>query len=92
MFTHRYKHWGQHQKLNEPLSLADIQDGQTVIAISIFGGKMVTKRLADLGLTSGTEIKVIGRTLFSGPIQIEVRNSRLALGKGLALKIIVKVK
>lgn len=92
MFTHRHKHWRQHQKLNESLSLADIQDGQTVIVISISGGKMMTKRLADLGMTSGTEIKVIGRTMFSGPIQIEVCNSRLALGKGLASKIIVKVK
>ncbi len=28
-------------------------------------GKMLTKRLADLGLTPGTEIMVIGRTCYS---------------------------
>jgi Fe2+ transport system protein FeoA len=52
----------------------------------------LTKRLADLGLASGTEVKVIGRTLFSGPIQIEVRGSRLVIGAGLASKIIVEFK
>ena len=53
-------------------SLIDIQDGATAIIISITGGKMITKRLADLGLKSGTQIKVIRRTWFSGPVQIEV--------------------
>jgi ferrous iron transport protein A len=73
-------------------SLIDMKDGQAGIIISILGGRRVTKRLADLGLTSGTEIKVLRRTLFSGPIQIEVCNSRLVLGRGLALKILVELK
>jgi ferrous iron transport protein A len=71
------------------MSLTDIKDGQSGIIVSVLGGKMLTKRLADLGLTTGTEIKVIGRTLFSGPIQIEVSGSRLVIGQGLASKIIV---
>jgi len=73
-------------------SLIDIEDGATAIIISITGGKMITKRLADLGLKSGTQIKVIRRTWFSGPVQIEVCGSRLVLGRGLASKIIVESK
>jgi len=73
-------------------SLADIKEGQTAIVVSIHGGRTLTKRLADLGLTSGSEIKVIGKTLFSGPVQIEVCDSRLALGRGLASKIMVALK
>ena len=73
-------------------SLIDVKDGQIGIVISILGGKILTKRLADLGLASGTEVKVIGRTLFSGPIQIEVSGSRLVIGAGLASKIIVEFK
>jgi len=74
------------------VSLVDLNDGQTGTILSIVGGRILTKRLADLGLTSGTEIKVIGRTLFSGPLQIEVSGSRLVLGRGLAAKIIVEIK
>jgi ferrous iron transport protein A len=74
------------------MSLTEIKDGQTGTIVSVLGGKMLTKRLADLGMTSGTEIKVIGRTLFSGPVQIEVNGSRLVIGKGLASKIIVELK
>jgi Fe2+ transport system protein FeoA len=72
--------------------LTDLEDGQTGIIVSIHGGKTLTKRLADLGLRSGAGIKVIGRALFSGPVQIEVCGSRLALGRGLASKIIVALK
>ncbi|MCE5346777.1 MAG: ferrous iron transport protein A [Bacteroidales bacterium] len=73
-------------------SLADIKDGQSGIIVSILGGRILTKRLSDLGLNSGTEVKIIGRTLFSGPIQIEVSGSRLVIGEGLASKIIVQPK
>lgn len=74
------------------LSVTDLEDEQTGIIITILGGKNASKRLADLGLTPGTEIKVVGRTLFSGPMQIEVCGSKLVLGRGLASKIMVKLK
>ncbi|NMC37439.1 MAG: ferrous iron transport protein A [Bacteroidales bacterium] len=69
--------------------LTDLDDGQTGTIISVVGGRNLTKRLADLGLTAGTRIRVIRRTLFSGPVQIEVAGSRLVLGRGLASKIMV---
>ncbi len=76
-------------KKRDKISLSELEDGQSGIIVSIIGGRGMTKRLADLGLTTGTMIKVIRRTLFSGPVQIEVCGSRLVLGRGLALKIIV---
>ena len=69
------------------MSLIEVEDGQTGIIVSVVGGKNLTKRLADLGLVSGTEIKVIRKALFSGPLQVEVSGSRLVLGRGLASKI-----
>lgn len=73
-------------------SLTELEDGQTAVIVSVLGGKMLTKRLADLGITSGTEIKIIRKTLFSGPVQVEVAGSRLVLGWGLASKIIAEMK
>ena len=77
---------------NNETSLTELEDGQTAIIVLVLGGRILTKRLADLGLTSGTAIKVIRRTLFSGPVQIEVSGSRLVLGRGLASKIFVVLK
>jgi len=71
--------------------LTDLEDGQAGIIVSIAGGKRASKRLADLGLNPGAGIKVVGRILFSGPVQIEVCGSKLVLGRGLASKILVEL-
>jgi Fe2+ transport system protein FeoA len=79
-------------KKGKILKLIDLEEGQRGLIISIDGGKMLTKRLADLGLTSGTEITILRRTLFSGPVQVKAFGSRLVLGRGLASKILVELK
>lgn len=54
------------------------------------GGRGVMKRLLDLGLTKGCTFKVVqGST--QGPILVEVRGTRIALGHGLARRVIVEV-
>jgi ferrous iron transport protein A len=54
------------------------------------GGRGIMKRLLDLGLTKGCTFKVVqGST--RGPILVEVRGTRIALGQGLARRVIVEV-
>jgi len=91
MFMHRHNRHESFRR-KEAARLIDMEGGQEGIIISVLGGKNITKRLADLGLTAGTEIKIIGSTLFSGPVQVEVSGSRLVLGRGLASKITVEMK
>jgi ferrous iron transport protein A len=78
-------------KIKEEKYLSELKDGQRGVIISVDGGKMVVKRLADLGLNSGTEIRVLRMTWFSGPVQIEACGSRLVLGRGLASRILVGI-
>ena len=77
---------------NKKMSLTELEDNQTGIIVTILGGEKAAKRLADLGLTPGTEITVTSRTLFSGPVRIDVFGSKLVLGRGLASKIMVEIK
>jgi len=49
------------------------------------------KRLEDMGLTPGTKIKVVRSAPFHGPIEIHVRGSRLAIGRGMAKRILMRV-
>jgi len=70
-------------------SLARMAAGEKSTIVAVRVGWGMQRRLADLGLTPGTEVRMIssGRP---GPVVLEVRGSRLALGQGVAEKIIVR--
>lgn len=72
-------------------SLVYLQTGGKGVVVSIRGGKGVVQRLTDMGLTPGTEITVTRHAPF-GPVEISVRGSKLAIGRGIAMKILVEVK
>lgn len=54
--------------------------------------ELCIKRLTDLGLTPGTKVTVVKSAPFKGPLEISVRGSRLAIGRGMASRIIVDAK
>lgn len=50
------------------------------------------KRLEDMGLTPGTTVTVVKSAPLNGPLEVRVRDSRLAIGRGMAERIFVEVK
>jgi DtxR family Mn-dependent transcriptional regulator len=44
-----------------------------------------------MGLTPGAQVTVVKSAPFHGPLEVLVRGSRLALGRGMAEKIVVEV-
>ena len=69
--------------------LSDVSKRKPVKLVSIKGGKGITQRLGELGLTPGTELKVIQDS--GGPLIINVRNSKIAIGRGMAKKMMVEL-
>ena len=69
-----------------PLSMAS--PGDLVKVVSIRAGWGLQRRLADMGLTPGVQVRIINSQR-PGPVVIDVRGSRLALGHGVAHKIMV---
>jgi Fe2+ transport system protein FeoA len=57
-----------------------------------FTTELCVKRLSDLGLTPGTDVTVVKSAPFNGPLEVCVRGSRLAIGRGMASRILVDVK
>ena len=55
------------------------------------GGGAASQRIADMGLCPGAEVRVVNAAPFHGPIEVEVRGTRLALGRGLADKVYIEV-
>jgi len=80
------------------LPLSALMDGESGIITSVkagFGmgrGWGFKKRLMDMGLTPGTKITVVKSAPFHGPLEVSVRGSRLALGRGMAERIFVEKK
>ena len=63
--------------------------GQLVRLTKIMAGRKLTHRLTELGLTPGVNFEVLHD--HGGPLLLAVRDSRLALGRGMASKILVEV-
>ncbi|MFA5777455.1 MAG: FeoA family protein [Parcubacteria group bacterium] len=72
------------------INLTNLKMNQSAEIALIDAGKEAAKRLADLGLTPNTLVKVLKKTLFFGPIEIEVRGCKLVLGREIASKVWVK--
>jgi ferrous iron transport protein A len=82
--------------------LSQLRPGETGVIVSIQAltiqhrhhrrhGWGFQRRLEDMGLTPGTRIMVVKSAPFHGPIEISVRGSRLAIGRGMADRILVSV-
>jgi Fe2+ transport system protein FeoA len=70
-----------------PLSM--VSPGETVELVQIREGKRLRKRLADLGLNVGLDVRVV-QNCFSGPLILAVKeDARLAIGRGMAHQILV---
>ena len=54
------------------------------------GGMRILRRLLDLGITKGCSFLVVQGSS-SGPVLVQVRGTRIALGQGLASKMLVQV-
>ena len=72
-------------------SLAQISSGQSAKVISIEGGMGFRQRLENLGIRKGVMIKKEKGLAAYGPIVVKVGSTQIALGRGMASKVIVEL-
>ena len=60
-----------------------------LIFISVEGGRGAMQRLTDMGLIPGERLKVLHNSGY-GPVTVLIKGAKVALGHGLAAKIIVE--
>jgi DtxR family Mn-dependent transcriptional regulator len=75
-----------------PVSIDQLKKGERGKVSFIRGEHKVLQRLSDMGLTPGTEVTVVKSAPFHGPLEILVRGSRLALGRGMTEIIFVEAE
>lgn len=85
------EHHVKEEKYEEVAPLLSLNIGEVGEIVLIRGGRGLIQRLFDMGLTPGTEVKILRKAPF-GPIEISVRGYHLVLGQGIVNRIWVKRK
>jgi len=73
---------------DKPKPLSNVKAGQKVRVVSIDAGRGLAGRLLAMGIIPNSEIAMLTESS-SGPVVIEVKGSKVMLGRGMAQKIIV---
>ena len=71
------------------MHLSSVASGRSAQIIKMQGGHGFLSRLASLGFTPGAHLRVV-QNYGHGPIIVNLRDTRIALGRGEAKKILVK--
>jgi len=76
---------------NEQLTLAEMRTGQTGSVVGVLGGRGLIQRLDALGIRQGKKVTKVSSALFRGPVMLRVNSSQVAVGFGMARKIVIEV-
>jgi Fe2+ transport system protein FeoA len=77
--------------MNHVHPLSELKTGQTAVIQDLQGGYSFRSRLAALGFTPGVEITMV-QNLGHGPMIVTLRDTRIALGRGEAEKILIQLQ
>jgi len=72
------------------ITLAQMKIGQSGTVVQIQGGHGMVNRLSALGVRPGRRITKVSSMFMRGPITIQVDRAQVAIGRGMAKKIIVE--
>ena len=72
------------------MSLSALATGEVAMVRQLAGGRGFISRLATLGFTLGVEVNMV-QNFGRGPLIVLVRDTRVALGRGEAMKVLVEV-
>ncbi|MBX5437455.1 MAG: ferrous iron transport protein A [Alicyclobacillaceae bacterium] len=76
----------------QTLYLAELREQVSAEVSGLSAHPAFRNRMLTLGITPGSQVVVIRRMPFGGPLEIEVRGTRLAIRQADAAQIAVRVK
>ena len=68
-----------------------MQSGQSGVLVQIKGGHGLISRLSALGVREGKKITKVSSMVMRGPVTIQVDRTQVAIGFGMARRIIVEI-
>jgi ferrous iron transport protein A len=90
MFGFRHRSGGRLKPgANQP-TLVQLKNGQSGTVVEIQAGRRMVDRLNALGIIPGKKIIKTSAMLMRGPLTIEVDRTEVAIGFGMASRVVVK--
>ena len=74
------------------LPLTQMQSGQSGVLAEILGRYGLVNRLDALGLRPGRRITKVSSMLMRGPITVQIDRTEIAIGFGIARKVMVRLE
>ena len=71
-------------------TLVDLPVGRKAEVIELQGGWGMQRHLSSLGIRPGKIVRKITSQPMGGPIMVEVERARVAIGRGMAARIIIR--
>lgn len=73
-------------------TVAHMEAGERGRVIEIAGGYGLTRRLEAMGIRPGKKITKVSSMLMRGPVTIQVDGAQVAIGFGMAWRILVELE
>lgn len=73
------------------VKLTDVREGQTVVVCDFAAGQGLEGKLQRYGLFRGDRLRLVRSAPLRGPLLVELEGRELALGRGMAEKILVEM-
>lgn len=70
-------------------NLTQIKEGKLVKVVEINGGQQFRRKIDAIGLRVGSQIIKVSAQVLNGPVTIKIGSTKLAIGHGMAQKILV---
>lgn len=70
--------------------LTELKKGEIAEIIAVDGGAAMQQRLSSLGIVQGKTVKKLSTIRMGGPIVLLVDRAQVAIGQGMAKKIVVR--
>ena len=76
--------------MRETRSLTEIAAGESAVVLDVTGGRGLARRLEAMGIRPGVLIMKTSGHRTRGPVTVRVGNAQLALGHGMAGRVMVE--
>ena len=79
--------------MDEPkrITVRQMRAGQSGKVVQVLGGPGLVNRLNSLGIRPGKRITKVSSVFMRGPVTIQIDRAQVAIGYGMAKKIVIEV-
>ena len=73
------------------MNLTELHNGRTAKIVGLEGGKGLRRKLRTIGIREGKMVKLVTTHPIGGPIVIKIEGEQVAIGRGMAKRIMIEV-